>query len=134
MTPASFYGYYAGHGGFSNYKNGFEGMKYNKKRKAEYVEQQALVHNNGVISDNKAKDMSGQYGTTPITELVNENYIGTGKSNEEMRLNSTAGPNVEFTLDASHGSNVSMQISRDKPRAKSALRQDDSVKLVNFRG
>ena len=113
MDSKSYYGYYANHGGFANYKNGFNGLKYRKTRKDEYTTQQALAHNNEKVSEVSEPDM--HYGTTPVDTIVNEIHLKNGSmSNEEMRLDATNSPAVEFVGD-SKKSNVRMTITPLKP-------------------
>ena len=128
------FGYYATHGGFANYNNGFKGLKYRKTRKNEYIAQQGLAHNNGMISVNTESNATKSPDAIKVGELVNEIVIDNGtKSNEEMRLNATNAPELEFVGDAK--SNVKMVIEPLKKPAsgkKVGLRSDDSVKIVKF--
>ncbi len=129
----SYYGYHATHGGFANYKNGFSGLKYRKNRKDEYIAQQQLVSNTNTISVNEAQDTPNPTAT-PVDTLVNEVCLGQGRCNEEMRLNSTNAPSLEFAAD-SQKSNVSMSITpMKKPESGKPvpLRKDDTADVVRF--
>ncbi len=130
------YGYYATHGGYANYNNGFAGMKYRKTRKNEYIAPQGLAHNNTKLSENSAPKTSAPVAVN-VSELVNEIVIDNNtKSNEEMRLNALNAPELEFAGD-SKKSNVKMVIQPLKPAAAAKsipLRKDDGQMPVKFDG
>jgi len=130
------YGYYASHGGFANYRNGLSGMKYRKTRQSEYVAQQGLAHNNGILSSKTAPQAQHAPDAIRVGELYNEIVIDNHtKSNEELRLNALNAPELEFVDDMKSG--VSMAIIPEKKPASGKalpLRKDSAVRMVKFDG
>ncbi len=128
------YGYYATHGGFANYNNGFAGLKYRKTRKNEYIAPQGLAHNNGKLSENEAPPTEQYPDMVQHGERVNEIVIGKEPSNEEIRLLEKNSFN-DFVGDAK--SNVRMVIEPLKKPAsggKIQLRKDEGQMPVKFDG
>lgn len=130
------YGYYATHGGFANYNNGFAGLKFRAKRQNEYIAQQGLAHNNGKLSENTATQTSAP-DAVKHGELINEIVIDNNtKSNEELRLNALNAPELEFVGDMKSGVKMVIEPLR-KPAAgsKVSLRKDNRVQIpVKFDG
>ncbi len=128
------YGYYATHGGFANYNNGFAGLKYRKTRKNEYIAPQGLAHFNTKLSENEAPPTEQYPDMVQHGERVNEIVIGKEPSNEEIRLLEKNSFN-DFVGDAK--SNVRMVIEPLKKPASGVsvpLRKDEGQMPVKFDG